>query len=238
VFPESDDPVRWRYARSNGVALHANWRAACTRARWELAERDRVLRAWYGEIRPARLPFPPASSPLRETRSYEWSAYAFPEPDPTSFSVGVEVVGVFGFPITPLAPLVMGFAARADAPGALDAATTEAMQLLAFLWGEALPESPPALGPTAAQHLDHFQWHGRHPALRRWLDGAHTEHASRAGRTNAVASEVAFLDLTPDWLGGGLRVAKAICPAAMPLIFGDSPFGRHLPQELRAHPIA
>src|SRR5262249_30016195 len=52
VFPESDAPDRWRHARSNGVAIHAGWAMACRRALWELAERDRVLRAWHGEIVP------------------------------------------------------------------------------------------------------------------------------------------------------------------------------------------
>src|SRR6202042_414850 len=80
AFPESDDPSRWRYARSNGVALHADWSTACTRASWELAERDRVLRAWYGETRPQRIALP-VGAPLEAARTYELRAYAFPEPD-------------------------------------------------------------------------------------------------------------------------------------------------------------
>jgi hypothetical protein len=236
VFPESDDPARWRYARSNGVALHADWRTACVRAGWELAERDRILRSWYGTIRPTRLAFP-RSSALTSVASYDWRAYAFPEPDATSFSFGVDVAGVFGFPTRPDAPLVMGFGARAEATGALDAAETEAMQLLAFLWGEPSPEVLPQMGPTPGHHVDRFQWRPYHRQLRDWLDGAHVVHDRKPAANVGERRETAFVDLTPPWLGGGLRVAKAVCATATPLIFGDSPLAGHLPVEVRAHPI-
>jgi hypothetical protein len=236
VFPESDDPARWRYARSNGVALHADWRTACVRARWELAERDRVLRSWYGESRPTRLPFP-SSSPLGSVASYEWRAYSFPEPDAASFSFDVEVAAVFGFPTRPDAPLVMGFGARADAAGALLAAQTEATQLLAFLWGEVSLDGPPEIGPTAGHHIERFQWRPYQRQLRDWLDGAHLVHDRKPAANVGERRETAFVDLTPPWLGGGLRVAKAVCATATPLIFGDSPLAGHLPVEVRAHPI-
>src|SRR5689334_4768622 len=29
AFPESEEPSVWRYARSNGVAAHLDWQAAC-----------------------------------------------------------------------------------------------------------------------------------------------------------------------------------------------------------------
>src|SRR5262245_26345197 len=34
VFPRSDDPTRWSFARSNGIALHSSWQEACRRAHW------------------------------------------------------------------------------------------------------------------------------------------------------------------------------------------------------------
>ena len=86
LFPESDAPERWRYARSNGVALHADWSTACRRARWELAERDRVIRSWHGEIRPERLAIDVGTAPLGRAKSYDWRAYSFPEHDPLAFS--------------------------------------------------------------------------------------------------------------------------------------------------------
>jgi hypothetical protein len=238
LFPVSDDPARWRYARSNGVALHTDWQRAAHRAFWELSERDRVLRSWYGTLRPQRLRFDLGATALAGAASYDWHAYTFPENDRAHFSRGVDVVGVFGFPQYADAPLVLGFGARDDAAAALDAATREATQLLAFLWGEPVTDHAPELGPTPSQHLERFQFPANHALLRRWLDGAHLAYGNDAPARTGDASPVAFVDLTPSWLGGGHRVAKAFCAAAMPLAFGDAPFGAHLPLEVRAHPIA
>jgi hypothetical protein len=239
VFPESDEPNRWRYARSNGVALHASFSGACQRALWELAERDRVLRSWYGEIVPRRLPLEAAKSPLAAARSYDFRAYAFPDPG-TVWSRGVHVAGIFGFPRRAEAPLVYGYAGRDDLGAALEAAQREAMQLLAFLWGEPIPDGPAGAAPTPLHHLERFLWPKNHELLRRWLDGRHAKLAKRTTptRTDRSACEAFFVDLTPAWLGGGLSVAKAVAAPAAPLAFGDAPFASHLPQELRLHPIA
>jgi hypothetical protein len=237
VFPQSDESTRWRYARSNGIALHAGWRAAAVRAFWELAERDRVLRAWYGELCPERVALSRGSSLFRRTRTYEWSAYAFPEPDDGSFSRDLHVMGVFGFPTQATSPLVMGFGARPDASDAIEVAEREAAQVLAFLWGETATEGEPDPAPTPMYHLERFQRSEQHVLVRRWLDGAHLQHR-RVRARQAVSSAVAFVDLTPPWLSGGLRVAKALCKTAVPLTFGDSPLGAHLPPALRVHPIA
>jgi hypothetical protein len=239
VFPESDEPARWRYARSNGIALHADWKSASFRACWELAERDRVLRAWYGETRPERIACSLDSTALGGSRSYDWRAYGFPESEGAEFSHGVHVVGVFGFPTCTGVPLVCGYGARPERGDALDAAVREAMQLLGFLWGEPPLERLPEPAPTALRHLEHFQWPGHHDILRRWLEGGHERYfAGSAKRPPPQGFGLAFVDLTPAWLGGGLRVAKAVCDVAMPLAFGDVPFTAHLPLELRVHPIA
>ena len=242
VFPESDDPARWRYARSNGIALHADWETAALRAFWELAERDRVLRAWYGETRPEPIVFGVEGTPLGGALSYDWVASAFPQGEAT-FSSGVEVVGVFGFPVSASLPLVFGYGARATRSDALDAAVRESLQLLGFLWGESLLDELPEPTPTPMHHLEYFQRQGHHGALRTWLADGHGQVASKVAnkRTEACrrgGSDVLFVDLTPSWLGAGLRVAKAVCDAATPLAFGQIPFTEHLPSELRVHPIA
>ncbi len=246
LFPESDAPSRWRYARSNGVALHADWSGAARRALWELVERDRVLRSWYGKIRPRRLEFSAAEAGLGLARSYRWLAYSFPETeDGTEFSRDTHVAGVFGFPRGAGAPFVCGYGARDDSPSALDAAVRETLQLLGFLWGEPPPERLPDPAPTPMGHLERLQWPGQQELVRRWLEGAHMpygaaagDHGTRSRPQGPGASDIAFVDLTPSWLGSGLRVAKAICQAAAPLAFGDAPFASHLPPELRVHPIA
>jgi ribosomal protein S12 methylthiotransferase accessory factor YcaO len=243
AFPESDQPSRWQYARSNGVAIHRDWGSACARARLELAERDRVLRSWYGETTPIPLPRGHAKL-LEDAGGFDVAAYSFPLPPAScssaSFSQDVEVVGVFAFPRSEPAPLIMGFAGRANLTDAAEAATLEALQGLAFLWGESPPASAPRPGPTAGHHLELFQWPGRRSVVRQWLEGAHRRHdrAARRTRESSGSATFTFIDLTPTWLGGGLRVVKALCGGAIPLTFGDSPFAAHLPIELRAHPIA
>jgi hypothetical protein len=238
VFPMSVEPQRWRYARSNGVALHRDWSRACQRAVWEVAERDRIVRSWLGELRPERVPFPREEWPT--IASYDWRAYRFAEVIPGHFSSAVHVVGVFGFPLGEECPLVLGFAGRSREADAMEAARGEALQLLAFLWGEPLPE-PERLSeePTAGMHLDTYQLPGAHAAIRRWLEGDHSRFAERGDRKRRVVErqQVAFVDLTPAWLPAGLRVAKALCDDAIPLTFGKSPWVAHLPSELRLHPI-
>jgi hypothetical protein len=233
AFPQSPSPRRWIPSRSNGVALHVDWPRACRRAYWELAERDRVLRSWMGEIvpRPIEVPMPSTSR-----RRYEWVAFSFPA-DGLSFSEGLEVVGVFAFPRKGRIPLAMGFAARPVLALALAAATTEALQQLAFLWGVRVggPVDESLVNPDL--HLDTYQTRAAHSRLRAWLDGEHRGYARARGRLRRP-EPVRFVDLTGAWLGGKARVAKAICRDAVQLEFGRSPRMQHLPPDLRIHPIS
>jgi hypothetical protein len=110
---------------------------------------------------------------------------------------------------------------------------------MAFLWGETPPDGVAEV-PSPTGHLDRYQVRGAHGAIRRWLEGGHLRYAPARGRAmdGATRAEgVAFADLTPPWLGSGLRVAKAVSREAAPPVFGDSPFAAHLPKELRLHPI-
>lgn len=236
VFPPSDAPARWSYVRSSGVALHADWRSACESAVQELVERDRVLRAWLGETIPRALAVDLASSPLARTRSYTWSAHAFP-PAPGVAQPELQVVGLFGFPRTKGVPLAFGYGARPTLHDALAAATREAAQLLAFVWGEPIPERLPEPEPTPLAHLERFQFPEMHRVLRRWLDGDHARHVRAVPGARAASTPVRFVDLTPAWLGGGLKVVRAIGGSAIPMTFGSSPIFAHLPPELRIHPI-
>lgn len=234
IFPESPEPSRWRYARSNGVALHADRDEAARRAFWELCERDRVLRSWYGEIRPEPLT---RISDWLDSPSYDFRVYRFGPAHAGSLGAdGVHVAGVFGFPKQEGLPLVAGYAGRGSLDDARAAAEREALQQLAFLWGETLPADVPPVLPHAMGHLDWQLWPGRRDALERWLAGGHSGFAPRAPRAR-VSNEVQLLDITPPWLHG-LFVVKAVSPAAALLAFGDSPFVAHLPHDLRVHPIA
>ncbi len=238
LFPESDAPSTWRYAKSNGVAIHRDWQLATKHARWELAERDRLLRAWRGEVEPTRVELDFGACALGSAKHYQWAAYEFLEPpiEQKRFSRDVHTAAVFGFPTIDDAPLIVGFGARDTAAGAREAAIREATQSLAFLWGEPVAREAPPIGPTPLHHLEHFQFRPHQELLRRWLDGEHTK--LRVEKSAACDGDVYFVDLTPSWLGSGLRVAKAVCASAMRLAFGLAPLTSHLPPSLRIHPIA
>jgi ribosomal protein S12 methylthiotransferase accessory factor YcaO len=227
-------------ARSNGVALHEGWAAACERAYWELVERDRVLRAWWGETSPAALAIA-EDSPLARLPSYEVKLCTFPGVSTAAWGAGIEVAGVIGFPLRADVPLFLGYAGRPSLLDAVEAATREAIQLLAFLWGESIPTEPPSRAPGPMMHLDHHLFPGNHAALRRWLEGDHRQYSSglpEAFRSRQVEEDsLGFVDLTPRWMRG-LRVAKAISPHAALLTFGEAPSVAHLPDPLRIHPIA
>jgi len=236
VFRPSHAPDRWAYARSNGVSLNTGWSQACAGATRELVERDRVMRAWLGETVPVRMDHRAGSSILAGARSYDWRTYVFPPPEGPAIGGDLEVVGVFGFPRVEGRPLVSGYGARVHRDEAVLTAQKEALQLLAFLWGEPLPDRAPDPLPAPMTHLETYQMRDRHPVLRRWLDEGHAAHYRPLLVADADRS-FRFADLTPPWQEAQLRVARALCPAAIPLIVGLSPLLAHLPPELRIHPI-
>lgn len=243
VFPDSAAPDAFRHARSNGVALHTSHERAATRARWELAERDRVLRAWFGETRPERATASERSRGrgLLASDAFDVELVAFPDDGASAASSGVFVAGAFAFPRRPGVPLAMGFGARATEDAAIEAALAEALQSAAFLWGEPIPDADPGIGPSAMHHLEHWQWAPRHEALRRWLDGDHARFRgvlAEAGLSSGSAADPVVLhDLTPPW-ARPLHVARATCPSTIPLVFGTPPWTAALPPALRVHPIA
>jgi hypothetical protein len=258
VFPATADPKKSRFARSNGVAIHRSWSAAASRAHAELVERDHVLRSWYGWERPERVSLDGAptiaddsaergSWPVETgTRAaYEWRAYRFGTTRAEPWTHGVEVRGVFGIPLSDGVPFIAGYGARLDAAEALEAAKSEATQLLAFLWGEALPTELPASAPHAGAHLERLLYPGHRQTLVDWLEGQHTMRPdgpllptpARASSDDGEV-EVVFADLTQSFLAGQFAVAAAIHPRALRLRFGEGPETASLPPELRLHPIA
>jgi hypothetical protein len=241
VLPRSPAPTRWQPARSNGVALAHDWTAACERAFLELAERDRVLRSWYGETRPEPLAVSDAALP--PTRSYDWRLVRLSHAP--VWSLHVHVVAAFALPRDPSLPLLRGFAGARDEATAITRAIAECVQGLAFLWGEPNPTVAPECAPGPLYHLDFYLWPESHRIVRDWLDGdgRHLHRASAARRTHADPT-VSFTDLTPESAAGRFRVARACCEGALPLVFGEAPapFGsdvslRPSPVHAAPHPI-
>jgi len=236
VFPESPDSSRWRWARSNGVAIAETWADAAERARWELIERDRILRSFYGEIEPKRLPISSKLVPPGLQARSEFEAYGFD----AAFLDGTSVAMLVGFPEHD-DPLVYGFGCRATMESAVEAASRECIQRLGFLSGEPLPDGPPSPTPTPDFHQEYYLFAGNRDRVRRWLRGEHTHYRGCLDPSLVrMPEEPLYADLTPRSLEGCLHVAKAIPHGHVPLAFG---FGHPLlspsaPDDVAVHPIA
>jgi len=220
VFPPSPAPERWRFALSNGTALHADRAEACRRAALELAERDRALRAWRGDARPE--PVAPPSDVVQELPldGYDWRACRLPPAGANILDVPAEVAMVVGFPRDPTLSLARGCGAGRSLDAALRRACNEALQGLAFLCDEVVPREEPAPAPSPLYHLDLYLWPGRHERLQRWLDG---EHGATGRRAPDGQGELRYVDLTPEPLRGELWIIKALHAEAVPLTFGRAP---------------
>ncbi len=237
------DGSQWRAARSNGVAIGPTWASASRSAHWELLERDRVLRSWYGESLPRSIPARDVAAlfPVGTAEAYDLRAYEFSADDE-----GV-VAGVFLFPRGE-EPLVHGFAARSSRAAAAAAAARECVQRLGFLWGEPIPTSDPEIVARPDDHQEFYLVRANHPALREWLRGAHTryrgalanpEAPSASGGPDFAADVLHAVDLTPPELVGRLCVAKAIHPQRVPLVFGKGhPWLARTFAPLLVHPVA
>jgi hypothetical protein len=235
VFPDNTDPHRWKWARSNGVAVAASWGDAARRARWELIERDRVLRSFYGEMTP-RVVDDAERMPGALFGDYGFQTYAFGASDPD----GVHTAGVFGFPRGNF-PLVYGFGARPTLDAAVAAARSECLQRLGFLFGEAIPEVSPAASPTPDFHQEYFLYPGHHETLRKWLCGEHARYRGCLNESYArVPAEPLYADLTPATLERRLCVARALPRGHVPLAFGVGlpMLAPPAPMSVAVHPIA
>lgn len=235
VFPADKQPDRQRASLSNGVALHTSWPLACDAAQGELIERDRVLRSFAGEYAPT--PWPDAVPSLERALSedYDVSAYTF---GPQRPALAYVATGMFLFPRRESAPLVYGFGAATAAGAALESAKREALQRLAFLWGEELPTAAPAEAPTPDYHQEFYLYPPHQAILRDWLAGKHQPALStKTTPTNSVFDRAtSFVDLTIKGLTGGLVVAKALGRNAARLRFGVS--GVDGRAKIPPHPIA
>jgi len=216
LFPD-DAGAGQRYSKSNGVAAGRTWDEACTAARAELVERDRVLRSWYGEIDPVRSTLPDHSHIEALRSEYEWSAYVFPTRDP---SAQLAVAGVFAFPRAATAPLAFGFGASANVVDARDKAGKECVQRLGFLWGEDLPGSEPPFEPSAEYHQEFYLRPSMHERVRSWLEGVHGQTPCKLDRFGFQATQPEFVDITPGQLRGRLFVVRALASSELQLVFG------------------
>lgn len=218
VFPIDAHPESLRTSLSNGVALHASWPLACEAALCELVERDRVLRSFAGEYVPRSLALEDDTLARALAAEYALEAY---ELGPNRKKLARVAIGLFLFPRRPVLPLVYGFGAARDRAGALASARREALQRLAFLWGEELPSTPPTAAPTPDYHQEFYLYPAHHAHLRDWLAGGRMRARANAKAAPPFDLQPAlFVDLSPPGVRGELAVAKALSSRARVLRFG------------------
>jgi hypothetical protein len=230
VFPMSPDETCHRWSRSNGVAAGSTWTDAARRARFELIERDRVLRSWFG----GGVPKPALDAgmlvPAALHDYYDVRGYSFDEG-----TNDTSVAAVFAFP-RDQSPLVYGFGARDSLDAALGVAGNELLQRLGFLFDEPLPQDPPSPSPTPGFHQEYYLFGGHHDKLRRWLSGGHAS-SRRMLDVPADTREPLYVDVSP---ADGPIVVKALPRGHVPLAFGvGHPWlSRSAPLAATVHPLA
>ena len=210
IFNPTSPDQKWVYSKSNGVAAHTDSEQAKRASFFELVERDRVLRSWYGQIRPIPVEFP--EPPLAEALSayYRFEAYDF----------GEGVGGVFGFPLAKQHPLVHGFGSRASLKEGLAHAVQETLQRLGFLWGEEVLVGQLEFSPTPDFHLEYFLSEEGAQRIRNWLDGKHLGRFQLQDIADPNSENIQYLDLTPLSLQEKVHIYQASAPSRIPLTFG------------------
>ncbi|MBL6989387.1 MAG: YcaO-like family protein [Bacteriovoracaceae bacterium] len=229
----------WSYSKSNGIALHFNYYEACQSAKYELIERDRILRSWYGQYAPEKIELnlnqSNALCPQFQSNYYDFEYYRFVNNMDES---EVCVVGMFAFAKNDdLSPLVYGFGAHVKFTEAVEHAQRECFQRLGFLWGEDFSSQLPSFSPTPDYNQEYFLRKNNHCLIRNWLAATHKNIGSFV--TDFSKENIVYVDLTPKRYKGSYVVVKAISDKRVPLIFGRryEVFGNQIPKELMIHPV-
>lgn len=235
LFPTSDAPRTMQFAKSNGVALGADFSDAARRAAYEIVERHMVLASWYGASRPlsCKMPLPSALQSL--TALFDFQHYDF-----GAFFVrdlgSIFVRGTFLWPLRSETPVIYGFGAGSTEEEAGSKALSEAVQRLAFLDPADAPEEEPIFDPTPDFHQDYFLHPARKARLHAWLHGevshpSFTVDFCRSGIAQAI-------DLTIRGRSHG-PVVRVIISGTLPLVFGRfQPLAwPELPLDFLIHPI-
>lgn len=234
IFPQSESPKTWQFSKSNGVALGTDYETTARRAFFELLERDRLLRSWYGAQAPLRMR--EEAYRIEGLGDYEVETYRFGSIDENGTG---EVCGIFAFPESPSRPFVYGLGAESDFDSAFKKAESELYQRLGFLLEEEIPSDLPSFEPTPIFHQELYLYPPMQKTIRKWLSGGFKKNFLNV--EHELAEEVTFVDITPASLKGRYFVIKAYSEGMIPLTFGRfNPTLKktEIAEEYLVHPIA
>lgn len=216
IFKEAPIEDLWRYARSNGVALHTNFESAATNAVNELLERDRFLRFWYSRRAPRYLKNWVQHLPANLFHLYDLRAYLFDEPG--DFEQGIFVVVIFGFPKKLGPPFLIGLGCANTVESAFQKSLSETYQRLGFMWDEKPPTRFPDFSLTPDFHLHYYEHPDSWSFLKKWLE---QEFAPRELNFAPVKkSDIFLVNLELESIPKNLFLIKAVANNAIPLTFG------------------
>ena len=236
---DGSEKLSFQYAKSNGVALHNSWTEACQSACFELVERHLVLSSWVGLTQPILVRNDSIVKELQQLcQAYEVLSISFGQQNVSCISSPIYVGGLVLLSKKWDAPLVVGFGAGLSLQEALLKASNEGLQRLGFLWGEEIPLCEPEFQPSPLYHQEYFLVPKSRSKLESWLEGKFLVPADDASQEISTL-QIQFADLS-SFKRPEFRVAKALCPQAMPLVFGrwrEREFSG-LPEERLIHPIA
>lgn len=221
LIPQSENS-NWRFAISNGVAIHQDFEKASNHAMRELLERDAILASWYGLTSPKKV----ACSNQVFPKSYHLEFYQFETLN------GYYSAMCLARPLVESAPLLYGFSCASSFEIACNKAQEELIQRIGFLFNE-VGETELRFEPTALFLQEYYLRKENHHKIYDWLEGKH----GAIGRASRDAT-ICFIDLTPQSLEN-LTVVKALSDETIPLIFGQdySIRGIKIKKEWEFHPV-
>jgi ribosomal protein S12 methylthiotransferase accessory factor YcaO len=235
LFPQSEEPGTMQFAKSNGVALGADFSDAARRAANEVVERHMVLASWYGASRPRACSMPLPSALQSLTALFDFQHYDF-----GSFFVrdcgSIFVRGTFLWPTRSEMPVIYGFGAGPTEEEAGSKALAEAVQRLAFLDPLEAPQDEPVFSPTPDFHQEFFLHPARKARLSAWLNG---EPSHPSFQVDFCRSGIAqAIDLTVRGRSQG-SVVRVMISGTLPLVFGrfQPSAWPELPTDFLIHPI-
>ncbi|OFZ82042.1 MAG: hypothetical protein A2583_15810 [Bdellovibrionales bacterium RIFOXYD1_FULL_53_11] len=228
-----------RYSKSNGIAIHTDKNTALQKSYFEVVERDRVLRSWFGDIaNPVVLRSCPDVRLLGRLEPlaavFDLRVFEFVENLSRSKTF---VHGFFGLPKNDNAACFFGFGADSEESASIAKAVGEGLQRLGFTWGEKADFDPAAFKPTAIDHLLYYHDPARNGLIRRWCSNGNGRYLKFIPHEppRCVWNNIALKSMQD-------RIYAYQCKSddLLPLTFGfDHPYARGLvPDEIRVHPLA
>ncbi|SMF73214.1 YcaO-like family protein [Pseudobacteriovorax antillogorgiicola] len=228
-------------SKSNGVAIHKTIEEAQYAAALELIERHSILESWCGNAPPPKrvernLTYGPEIS-----KTYNHSIYSFASMNHDSIG-SIDVAMVVLTPLRKESPFCYGFGAGGDLDQAITKAESEALQRLAFLWEEDIPQtSPTNIEASASFHQEFYLCPENWTHFEAWLKG-HFMVVDRSLIPPSRLSHIEFANITtPSASELGYYVVKAISDELQPLFFGKPPQTApwsNIQAEQTIHPIA